>query len=129
MTQVHYLPTILTRPRSLLDFPRTLKTFIGVLRSAAFLSTFVSSIWAAVCMTRTVLIARLLPGISHDFYDGPFGCVMAGCLTCGLSISLEDSHRRSEIALYVLPRAIRACLANNLLRSTSSARTVYILER
>jgi hypothetical protein len=74
------------------------------------LSTFVGSIWMAVCLVRTLAIARIFPNISHDIYDGPYGCVMAGCLVCGSSIFIEEPKRRSEMALYVLPRALRSCL-------------------
>ncbi|KAI0047838.1 hypothetical protein FA95DRAFT_1558723 [Auriscalpium vulgare] len=123
---VHFLPLILTRPRLLLSYPVVLKTLLGVFRSATFLSTFVSSIWAAVCLTRTHFLARFFPGISHDFYDGPFGCIMAGCLVCGSSIWIENGRRRGEIALYVLPRALRACLSDRWLRSGS--RSVRALE-
>jgi hypothetical protein len=91
--------------------------FYGALRSATFLSAFVSSIWASVCLTRTVLLARMFPFISHDFWDGPYGCILAGCLACGSSIWIENSRRRAEIALYVLPRAIRSWLPDRWLRS------------
>lgn len=32
-------------------------------------------------------------------------CVLAGCLLCGLSVLVEESRRRLEIMLFVLPRA------------------------
>ncbi|ETW87224.1 hypothetical protein HETIRDRAFT_431632 [Heterobasidion irregulare TC 32-1] len=124
---VHFIPILLTRPRSLLRLPEIFRLLIGAVRSASFLSTFVSSIWMAICLTRTHLIARLLPKISHDFYDGPFGCIMAGCLACGSSIWIENGRRRGEMALYVLPRAIRACLPNTWARSGKGS--VYALER
>ncbi|KAI0756983.1 hypothetical protein C8Q80DRAFT_1264970 [Daedaleopsis nitida] len=114
---VHVLPIILTRPQSLLAVPKLLSTSLSVARSAAFLSTFVSSIWLSVCLTRTLLLARLFPGISHDFWDGPFGCTFAGSLICGSSIWIERGRRRGEMALYVLPRAIRACLPAEWLKS------------
>jgi len=72
-------------------------------------------------------VARMLPEISHDFYDGPFGCVMAGCLVCGSSIWIESGRRRGEMALYVLPRAIRACLPGRWLRS--GRKSVHVMER
>ncbi|OSX67574.1 hypothetical protein POSPLADRAFT_1064166 [Postia placenta MAD-698-R-SB12] len=124
---VHFLPILLTRPRSLLHARSLLRTLLSVLRSASFLSTFVSSIWAAVCLTRTLLLARLFPGVSHDVWDGPFGCTFAGSLVCGGSIWIEHGQRRGEIALYVLPRAIRACLPERWIRSGS--RSVKYLER
>ncbi|KAI9444812.1 hypothetical protein H4582DRAFT_1844888 [Lactarius indigo] len=124
---VHVLPILIKRPQKLFSFPAILDTFLGIVRSASFLSAFVSSFWAAVCFTRTLVVARALPRISHDFYDGPFGCVLAGCLACGGSIWVESGRRRGEMALYVLPRAIRACLPNRWLRS--GRKSVYAIER
>ena len=126
-TQVHFLPILLTRPRYLLRPSKLLPTLLAVLRSASFLSTFVASIWAAVCLTRTHLLARLLPWVPHDVWDGPFGCTFAGSLVCGGSIWIEQGRRRGEIALYVLPRAIRACLPERWVRS--GARGVQWAER
>ncbi|KAI0335265.1 hypothetical protein GY45DRAFT_1317194 [Cubamyces sp. BRFM 1775] len=114
---VHVLPILLTRPRKLLQVSRLITTLLSVARSASFLSAFVSSIWFAVCFTRTLVLARLFPGIPHDFWDGPFGCTFVGSLVCGASIWIERGRRRGEMALYVLPRAIRACLPAEWLKS------------
>ncbi|KAI0825127.1 hypothetical protein BC628DRAFT_1410532 [Trametes gibbosa] len=107
---VHALPILITRPRKLLEVPRLIATLLSVARSASSLSAFVTSIWFAICFTRTLVLARLLPGIPHDVWDGPFGCTFVGSLVCGASIWIERGRRRGEMALYVLPRAIRACL-------------------
>ena len=80
-----------------------------------------------MCLTRTLVVARAFPRISHDFYDGPFGCIMAACLVCGSSIWIESGRRRGEIALYVLPRAIRACLPDRW--SRSGRKSVHIIEQ
>jgi hypothetical protein len=104
-----------------------LSTFLAALRSATFLSTFVASYWYTVCITRTLVFARLFPFVSHDFWDGPYGCVMAGSLACGSSIWIENGQRRGEMALYVLPRAIGACLPDTWVRSGN--RAVRITER
>lgn len=69
-----------------------------------------------ICLTRTVALARLLPWISHDFWDGSLGCTLIGSLVCGSSILVEQGKRRGEMALYVLPRAIRASLPSALVR-------------
>ncbi|KAF9456193.1 hypothetical protein BDZ94DRAFT_1204828 [Collybia nuda] len=106
----HFLPMLLTRPGAILQPHHTLSTLFGALRSATFLTTFVTSYWYTVCLTRTLVFARIFPFISHDFWDGPFGCILAGCMVCGSSIWIENGRRRGEMALYVLPRAIRACL-------------------
>ncbi|KLO14449.1 hypothetical protein SCHPADRAFT_903264 [Schizopora paradoxa] len=124
---VHFLPILLARPRSLKKLSTFRRTLISVVRSSLFLSTFISSIWATVCMTRTLVIARLFPNISHNFYDGPFGCILLGCLACGGSIWIEQGRRRGEMALYVLPRALRASLRDTWLRGGSLS--VKLVER
>ncbi|KAH8102666.1 hypothetical protein BXZ70DRAFT_1059407 [Cristinia sonorae] len=124
---VHTLPILLTNPRKLLCVSELIKTLTSVLRSSAFLSTFVSTIWISVCLTRTLALARLFPGISHDFWDGPLGCTFVGSLMCGSSIWIEQGRRRGEMALYVLPRALRACFSESWIRS--GKRSVKIVER
>ncbi|KAI0078876.1 hypothetical protein K474DRAFT_777373 [Panus rudis PR-1116 ss-1] len=114
---VHILPILLTRPRKLLQTRQLIKTGLAVVRSATFLSTFVSSIWYTVCLTRTLLLARLFPQISHDLWDGPYGCTFLGSLVCGGSIWIEQGRRRGEMSLYVLPRAIRAWLPHKWINS------------
>ncbi|KAF9270214.1 hypothetical protein L218DRAFT_849302 [Marasmius fiardii PR-910] len=116
----HVVPVLITRPSSLLRPHRALLTVIGACRSATFLSTFISSYWFAVCFTRTIGLARLFPYVSHEFWDGPFGCILAGCLICGSSIWIEKGRRRGEMALYVLPRAIRTCIPDRWARSRNS---------
>ncbi|THV04945.1 hypothetical protein K435DRAFT_746322 [Dendrothele bispora CBS 962.96] len=114
---VHLLPILLTRPRALLRPHRASRILVSSLRSSAFLSAFISLFWSSVCITRTTGLARLFPSISHDFWDGPYGCILAGCLMCGSSIWIEHGHRRGEMALYVLPRAIRACIPFNWIKN------------
>lgn len=46
---------------------------------------------------------------------------------CGSSIWIEDGRRRGEMALYVLPRALRACLPNAWVKSGN--RGVKVVER
>ncbi|KAK0564872.1 hypothetical protein OC861_004049 [Tilletia horrida] len=111
---VHLLPKVLLAPRRALDDPKTLiKTVaIGSARSASFLATFITSIWFAVCFSRTLVLARLFPNVSHNFWDGGFGPLL-GCWLCGFSIFLEEKKKRAEMALYVAPRALFA-LAESL---------------
>lgn len=100
---------------------------LGVMRSATFLSTFVQLMWLGVCSTRTFFFARLFPWISHDYIDGPYGCVFVASLICGSSIWIESPRRRGEIALYVLPRAIRTILSDSWLKS--GRRGIRFVER
>ena len=115
LQQVHFLPVILSRPWTLK--PHLFITLVvSCLRSSTFLASFISSVWYTVCLTRTLVFARLFPSISHNFWDGPYGCILAGCLTCGGSIWIEESRRRGEMALYVLPRALRTTLSTMTIR-------------
>ncbi|PAV22387.1 integral membrane [Pyrrhoderma noxium] len=124
---VHFLPILLSRPNGLLQIRVLKKAIYALFRSSLFLSVFISSIWSAVCITRTLAIPRLFPRLSHNFIDGPYGCVLAGCLMCGGSIWIEQGKRRGEIALYVLPRALRTILEESWLKSGS--RSLILLER
>lgn len=116
-TQAHFLPVILTRPQILIRPHRTIQTLFGAVRSATFLSVFVASYWFAVCFTRSLVLAKYLPFVSHDFWDGPSGCMLAGSLVCGSSIWIENGKRRGEMALYVLPKALRTYLPDSWGRS------------
>lgn len=118
MFQVHFLPILLTNPSSIMRPHRALLALLAAIRSATFLSTFVSSCWLGVCFTRTLVSARLFPKISHDVWDGPYGGTLVGSLLCGTSIWIENARRRREVALYVLPKALRASISEKWLRSS-----------
>lgn len=96
---------------------RALPALLSAIRSATFLSLFLSSYWFTVCFTRTLVLARLFLGISHDVWDGPYGGTLAGSLVCGASIWIENARRRGEMALYVLPKALRASISEKWLHS------------
>ncbi|KAF9652019.1 hypothetical protein BDM02DRAFT_325454 [Thelephora ganbajun] len=113
----YLLPVIIKRPRDLITPQRLIPILLGVMRSATFLSAFVQLMWFGVCSTRTFLFARLFPWVSHDYFDGPYGCIFVASLICGSSIWIENPKRRGEMALYVLPRAIRTVLSDSWLRS------------
>ncbi|POY71390.1 hypothetical protein BMF94_5702 [Rhodotorula taiwanensis] len=107
---VHAVPLLLFRTRRLWRHPRSgiFQILEGASRSSAFLATFVASIYTAVCLVRTQL-PRAIPGIPQQRLDGG-SAVQAGCLVCGLSILLENKHRRKEMALYTAPRALYCLL-------------------
>ncbi|KAK0208203.1 hypothetical protein DFS33DRAFT_421638 [Desarmillaria ectypa] len=129
---VHFFPVLLTRPKSLLRPHRIVATLLGAFRSASFLTAFIASYWYAVCLTRSLFLARFFSFVSHDFWDGPYGCILAGCLSCGSSIWIENGRRRGEMTLYVLPRAIRTILPDTWIRSgnrgvLAAERLVFVL--
>ncbi|KAK0233084.1 hypothetical protein IW262DRAFT_47070 [Armillaria fumosa] len=129
---VHFFPVLLTRPKMLLRPHRIVTTLLSALRSASFLTAFITSYWYAVCLTRSLVLARVFSSVSHDFWDGPYGCILAGCLSCGSSIWIENGRRRGEMSLYVLPRAIRTILPDTWVRSgnrgvLAAERLVFVL--
>jgi hypothetical protein len=115
------------RPKDLISLGKLVPILLGVMRSATFLSAFVQLMWLGVCSTRTFLFARVFPWISHDYFDGPYGCIFVASLICGSSIWIENPRRRGEIALYVLPRAIRTVLSDSWLKS--GRKGVQFIER
>ncbi|KAG9058825.1 hypothetical protein FS842_000022 [Serendipita sp. 407] len=114
---VHTIPTLLVNPMRFLSDPFSILTAIS--RSSAFLATFVGTIFSTICLSRTVLGPKLFPNLPHQTIDGPLGGVALGCITCCLSLYIERGKRRGEIALYVLPRAIRTLFKESWLRSGS----------
>ena len=105
---MHIIPVLISKPGLLLSIDAVRSLILSICRSSLFLSTFIASVWMTVCSVRTLFVARLLPFISHNFYDGPYGAILAGSLVCGNSIWIEQGRRRGEIALYVAPKAIRS---------------------
>lgn len=129
---VHFLPLLFTRPSSIFQRHRAIPALLAAIRSATFLSTFLSSYFFAACLTRTLVLAKLFPWILHDVWDGPYGSTLVGSLTCGWSILIENTRRRGEMALYVLPRAVKAILpakwtAGNHAGARLAERIVFVL--
>ena len=75
-------------------------------RSSAFLGSAIGLFYYATCLARTVLGPRLFSykTITPQMWDGGL-CVAASCSACGLSIFLEKSRRRPELAFFMAPRA------------------------
>lgn len=77
------------------------KTTIGTLKSGAFLALFISLYQYQVCMHRNLIDFGWI-NFNHKYLYYIFGFVCSYT-----SIFLEDKKRRSELALYVLPKAIQ----------------------
>jgi len=112
---IHLIPRLLSSPMSVIADPFSILR--GTLYSTTFLASYIGFMWYGICLVRTVGLAKLFPNISHRFWDGPQGCVFLGVAPAGLSMYIENGRRRGELALYVLPRAVRTLLAERWLRS------------
>lgn len=92
------VPVLVFRYQKLMRNPvsMTFSTFLSIMRSISFLSTFVALYQAGVCAWRNTFERdhRIL------YY-------LAGWL-CSLSVFIERKSRRSELALYTLPRAVNS---------------------
>ncbi|KAF2130811.1 integral membrane protein [Dothidotthia symphoricarpi CBS 119687] len=85
-------------------------------RHSAFLGAFVSSFYYSICLARTRLGPKLFSSksVTPQMWDSGL-CILAGCLSCGLSMLVEESKRRLEIMLFVLPRAAATWLPRRYL--------------
>lgn len=95
---VYAVPSLLMRPSEVARDPGAwlsrLARKTGL--SSMFLATYISNVFAWIYATRLAL--------RDDTTLGP----LLGCGTCGLSILFEKKERRSELALYVFPRALHS---------------------
>ncbi|CAO3609883.1 unnamed protein product [Cunninghamella blakesleeana] len=100
---LHFVPMILLRTKHLKKDPVGMlsKTTIGTLKSGAFLAVFISLYQYQVCMHRNLIDIGWI-NFNHKYLYYLFGFVCSYT-----SIFLEDKKRRSELALYVLPKAIQ----------------------
>ena len=83
----------------------------GAAGSSAFLAAFISSFYYGVCASRTRFGPKLFPGriVTPQMWDSGL-CVLTGSLVCGWSILLEKAARRTEVSLFVAPRALATLL-------------------
>ncbi|GAA5894236.1 hypothetical protein JCM5296_004691 [Sporobolomyces johnsonii] len=107
---VHAIPPLLFNFRRLVSEPGSsiLRILLAASRSSAFLATFVSSIYASVCLVRTRL-PQVFPSLPQQPLDAGLS-VALGCFMCGWSVLIENHRRRREMALYCAPRALYAVL-------------------
>eukprot|EP01080_Neovahlkampfia_damariscottae_P002121 gene2121-1987_t len=90
------VPVVIFRLKKLIKEPLTIakETGVNIIRSVSFLSAFVALYMTVICLHRKVVTK-----------DNRFIYFIAG-LVCSSSIFIEKKSRRSELALYTLPRAI-----------------------
>ncbi|CAO3613074.1 unnamed protein product [Cunninghamella blakesleeana] len=103
---VHFTPHLIFRRDKLVQDP--IGSAINILkasaRSSAFIATFIALIWYSVCLTRTRIGHQILR-VNQTILDDTLAPLI-GCMMCGLSLLIENKHRRGEMALYVVPRAL-----------------------
>ncbi|KAF9976793.1 hypothetical protein BGZ73_007797 [Actinomortierella ambigua] len=132
---VHLLPALLSPKvflKRLTEDPvkTSVTTLLATARSSAFLATYISLVWYGICMWRSRIMplvssvtGRRYPGHVVDYVYGP----ILGSALCGLSVMIEKRHRRAEMALYVLPRALFS-LGSRVLQGKLSRRVERVAE-
>ncbi|KAF9698100.1 hypothetical protein EKO04_003380 [Ascochyta lentis] len=90
--------------------------FKDAARRSSFLGAFVALFYYGVCLSRTRLGPRIFSPktVTPQMWDSGL-CVWSGCLLSGFSILVEESKRRLEILLFVLPRAAATWLPRRYL--------------
>ncbi|TCD63219.1 hypothetical protein EIP91_005831 [Steccherinum ochraceum] len=124
---LHFIPTLLFKREAIMSKPvkMLLRAFLGTMRSSAFLGIFVIIYHSWLCGKRNFFLttnylsshpasfgilsslARLVPHAFLDFLVSKPAYWLGG-LMCGLSVFVEEKRRRSELAMYVLPRGLEA---------------------
>ncbi|KAI9022769.1 hypothetical protein CLU79DRAFT_804209 [Phycomyces nitens] len=101
---LHFVPLFLLRTKSVLESPAKMlsRTAINTIKSGAFLATFVTVYQMQVCTHRKLVDLGITTANSKYFH------FMYGFVCSYISIFIEDKKRRSELALYVLPKAIQS---------------------
>ncbi|CAO3676272.1 unnamed protein product [Rhizopus stolonifer] len=103
---VHLAPPLFFKTMRLIENPAESLSHIlkASIRSSTFLGTFIGIIWYSICLVRTRVGYQLL-GVSQSRLDNTLA-PLVGSILCGLSLLIESRHRRGEMALYVMPRAL-----------------------
>lgn len=86
----------------------TRRGLLSTLRSSTFLSIFVVIYMSGICLQRTLAISSLpIPLPTFFRHDHKLWYYILGLL-CSSSILIELKSRRSELAMYVLPKGLQS---------------------
>ncbi|KAH8092537.1 hypothetical protein BXZ70DRAFT_898184 [Cristinia sonorae] len=121
---LHLIPMLLFKRKAVFNQPlkMLLRGLLGTLRSSSFLGVFVVIFQAYNCskynlhtaltalrssQTPSLLatLARFVPQTLVDVLIQKPSWWLGGAL-CGLSLFVEEKHRREELAMYVLPKGL-----------------------
>ncbi|KAI9326086.1 hypothetical protein BDR26DRAFT_878038 [Obelidium mucronatum] len=100
---LNFVPMVVLKTRELLRRPQAL-IFRGVkntIRSSLFLAVFVSTFMRIACITRTLIQRKIISKDNRYLF-------WLNGLISSAAIFIEDEKRRSELAMYVLPRGMDA---------------------
>ncbi|KAI8822204.1 uncharacterized protein EV422DRAFT_526037 [Fimicolochytrium jonesii] len=102
---LNFVPLLLFKPKVLLHDPVnvTKRNLVATARSAVFLAAFISIFQVMICAQRNLALSSLpIPNVLRR--DHRYWYYFVG-MCCSSSIFLEHKQRRSELAMYVAPKA------------------------
>ncbi|POS86884.1 hypothetical protein EPUL_001047 [Erysiphe pulchra] len=79
----------------------------SAMRSSLFLGTYIALFYYGICLVRSRIGPIVLgtSNASRQFIDSGMN-VAGGCVLCGWSVLIENSGRRRELALFLIPKAL-----------------------
>ena len=114
---LHFVPAIFLRPGKFLKDPlgATLRSLRGSVRSSSFLGVFVIIFQTLFCAQHSLYnyiqaserLRRIVPTWFSRMLISSWIKWVTGFLTC-LSLFVDDSRRRAELAAYVLPKGMES---------------------
>ncbi|EKM60112.1 uncharacterized protein PHACADRAFT_251003 [Phanerochaete carnosa HHB-10118-sp] len=123
---LHFIPTLLFKRKVVWREPMRMLTRAGVgtIRSSTFFGLCVVTMQSFFCAknnlytalmnaksaNKNTLLARLLARLPQSALDLLLGKLSHwfGGMLVGLALIIEDTHRRGELAMYVLPKALES---------------------
>lgn len=102
---IQLLAKIITRRR--MSLPILWAAAQDAIRSSSFLAAFVASMYYSICLARTILGPKLgtYTGITPQRWDSGLAVAIAAAVS-GMSILIEEKRKRSELAMFVAPKAL-----------------------
>ncbi|KAI8969195.1 hypothetical protein BDF20DRAFT_907926 [Mycotypha africana] len=99
---LHFVPMLLLRRKHFISDPGYMikKTAISTLRSGAFMASFITLYQTAICMHRQIVKTGWIGN-----WNPKYLYFLAGVFNSYPAIFFEEKKRRSELALYILPKA------------------------
>ncbi|KNC98268.1 uncharacterized protein SPPG_06666 [Spizellomyces punctatus DAOM BR117] len=106
---LNFVPMVLLKTGKFVKNPGHLTTrgILSTFRSSLFLGVFVFIYMSGICTQRNIATSRLGSLIPYLSRDHKLVYYLLGLL-CSTSILIEHKSRRSELAMYVLPKGLQS---------------------
>ncbi|KAJ3176708.1 hypothetical protein HDU87_004847 [Geranomyces variabilis] len=102
---LNFVPMLLLKTKSFVNNPATLtiRHSLATIRSTLFLMAFIIIFQGGICVQRNTAMSAAAPAFLRRDWKGVYYALGA---ICASSIFIEQKSRRSELAMYVLPKGL-----------------------